>query len=128
MKKNIKSTERVKSLGEVFTDPIFCKEFLKDLSFKKNETILEPSCGNGNFLKEILINKVKNNHNVIDSLKNIYGIDLMKDNILDSRKILFQTAIELGLPEKDWEMAINIIKKNIKQGNTLEVDFETFFD
>ncbi len=125
------SKQRVKEYGEVYTESNLVNEILDKLPiniFISNLRFLEPTCGNGNFLKEILKRKVLYNHNIIDSLKNIYGIDIMNDNVLTSRKNLFSAAIELGLKKEDWENAILIIKKNIKQGNTLEIDIESFFE
>jgi len=136
MKKNtnqkiINSKARVKKYGEVYTTHELVNEVLDKIPkkcFIENLSFLEPSCGNGNFLTEILKRKVLNKHSVIDSLKQIYGIDIIPDNVINSRKILFQTALDLGMQENDQEEAIKTIKKNIKLGNTLEIDFETFFN
>ena len=56
--KLIKSCERVRDLGEVFTPPKIvrdmCKLIPKDVWKKIDSTFLEPACGEGNFLIEIL--------------------------------------------------------------------------
>jgi len=125
------SKKRVSAFGEVYTQHELVNEILKKIPekyFLENLNFLEPSCGNGNFLSEILKMKVLFKHSILNSLQTIYGIDIIPDNISNSRKVLFQTALDLGLHENDWEEAIKTIKKNIKLGNTLEVDFETFFD
>jgi len=125
------SKKRVSEFGEVYTQHGLVNEILQKIPVKyfvENLNFLEPSCGNGNFLSEILKMKVSFKHSILDSLKTIYGIDIIQDNISNSRKVLFKTSLDLGLHENEWEEAIKIIKKNIKLGNTLKVDLETFFD
>ena len=55
----IKSKERVKNKGEVFT-PIPVVNKMLDLipSITIKQTFLEPACGDGNFLIEILRRKI----------------------------------------------------------------------
>lgn len=91
MEKLVKSRQRVADHGEVFTAE---REVNAMLDLVKNETeridsrFLEPACGNGNFLAEILRRKlavVKRMYgrNVADyekwsiiALMNIYGVEL----------------------------------------------------
>ena len=60
--KQIKSKQRVKERGEVFTNEREVKAMC-DLAANECDRIesrpLEPTCGNGNFLAEILIRKLK---------------------------------------------------------------------
>ena len=59
--KQIKSKDRVRQVAEVFTaKKQVCDmlDLVKDLSFNPTATILEPSCGNGNFLAEVLMRKL----------------------------------------------------------------------
>ena len=62
MSAQIKSKTRVRDKGEVFTNP---REVNAMLDLVKQETeridsrFLEPACGNGNFLIEILIRKLE---------------------------------------------------------------------
>lgn len=56
----IKSKERVRDLAEVYTAEREVRAML-DLvpEFSLNQTFLEPACGNGNFLIEILRRKLQ---------------------------------------------------------------------
>ena len=79
---------RVKATGEVFTPLGVITKKLNDLGshdpaiFKDvNKTFLEPSCGDGNFLSEVLIRKIENGSTFEQALSTIYGVDLMQDNV-----------------------------------------------
>lgn len=92
----IKSRQRVAERGEVFTAE---REVNAMLDLVKQETeridsrFLEPACGNGNFLVEILRRKlevVKRQYQkqlgelelqTTIALSSIYGVDIMKDNV-----------------------------------------------
>lgn len=94
--RQIKSRERVAERGEVFTAE---REVNAMLDLVKQETeridsrFLEPACGTGNFLVEILRRKldvVKRQYQkqlgelelqTTIALSSIYGVDIMKDNV-----------------------------------------------
>ena len=111
MEKQIKSKKRVADHGEVFTAE---REVNAMLDLVKNETeridsrFLEPACGDGNFLVEILRRKleiVEKEHkptgkisgqryedyerNAIKAIMSIYGVDLLQDNVIACRERLF---------------------------------------
>ena len=74
---------RVKATGEVFTPLGVVTKKLNDLEshdpaiFKDvTKTFLEPSCGDGNFLSEVLIRKIKNGSTFEQALSTIYGVDI----------------------------------------------------
>ena len=46
-----------------------------------DQTFLAPSCGDGQFLSEILIRKMENGSTFEQALSTIYGVDLMIDNV-----------------------------------------------
>lgn len=127
-----KSKDRVKALGEVFTPTILVKEMLDALPAEcwlPHKTFLEPSCGNGNFLVAILQRKLQAGHPPLQALQTIWGVDIMNDNVVESRKRMLQTAIDGGL---DWEgpdlkKAVKILKQNIRVGNTLQTPLEEIF-
>lgn len=103
--KQVKSKQRVADHGEVFTNQ---REVNAMLDLVKHETeridsrFLEPACGNGNFLAEILTRKLnvvehKYSHTQIEwefyavlSVCNIYGVDILEDNAEECRKRLFK--------------------------------------
>lgn len=76
---------RVKSTGEVFTPTDLVQEVLdemsQDLFIDANRTFLDPSCGDGQFLGEVLIRKMENGSTFEQALSTIYGVDLMEDNV-----------------------------------------------
>ena len=93
----IKSSDRVKSLGEVFTPKNIVKQMLDqpEVMEKVNDltaTILEPSAGEGAFLVEVLRRKMKValsqsksadefDDKSLVALSTLYGIELMEDNV-----------------------------------------------
>lgn len=76
---------RVKATGEVFTPTPLVQEILDQLpvdSFTDpDKTFLDPSCGDGQFLSEVLIRKLQNGHSFEQALSTVYGVDLMPDNV-----------------------------------------------
>ena len=106
--KQVKSRERVQQHGEVFTNE---REVNAMLDLVKHETeridsrFLEPACGDGNFLAEILRRKLQVCRNFVEQKKStqleyeknavlavssIYGIELLPDNATTCRERLFQ--------------------------------------
>ena len=104
MAKQVKSKQRVTDHGEVFTAD---REVNTMLDLVKQETeridsrFLEPACGDGNFLAEILRRKlavVKANYRKspadyekysVVAVTSIYGVELLQDNVEDCRSRLF---------------------------------------
>jgi hypothetical protein len=100
----IKSRTRVVDHGEVFTAE---REVKAMLDLVKNETeriesrFLEPACGTGNFLIEVLRRKLERvctqyaksqydfEHNALIAIGSLYGIDLLEDNVLQCRERLY---------------------------------------
>jgi type I restriction-modification system DNA methylase subunit len=76
---------RVKATGEVFTPTPLVQELLDKLDpelFKDpSKTFVDPACGDGQFLGEVLIRKVENGIDFDTALSTIYGVDLMQDNV-----------------------------------------------
>ena len=76
---------RVKSTGEVFTPTELVREVLENMDIEKFKdparTFLDPSCGDGQFLGEVLIRKMENGSTFEQALATVYGVDLMQDNV-----------------------------------------------
>ena len=103
-KKQVKSKKRVADHGEVFTNE---REVNAMLDLVKHETeridsrFLEPACGNGNFLAEVLRRKLKvvdqrYGNNQMDweryaviAVSSIYGVDILEDNAKECRERLY---------------------------------------
>jgi hypothetical protein len=138
---NIKSIERVQEYAEVFTSK---KDVLDVLSLVQHECkridsrFLEPACGTGNFLVEILNfkldltlrvfgkNQLDYERNSILSLSTIYGIDILADNVNECRQYLlkiFEDKYLKKYKKKCKAEYINsasyILSKNIIWGDAL---------
>jgi len=76
---------RVKSTGEVFTPTPLVQQILNQLPKEHftntTKTFLDPTCGDGQFLGEVLIRKIENGSTFEQALSTVYGVDLMMDNV-----------------------------------------------
>lgn len=145
--KQIKSRKRVVDHGEVFTNEREVKamcNLVNDETQRIDSRFLEPACGDGNFLAEILDRKLavvkkKYRRSVMDFEKNsllavssLYGVDIMMDNVIACRERLFKIwdkqykAVCKKECSEDMRDSIRfILSKNIVCGNALtlhEVD------
>ena len=100
---------RIKVTAEIFTPTDLVIDMLQktDLDcFLPGKTILDPACGDGQFLCaikwiKILIHKMTE----FDALKDIYGVDIMRDNVDLCKKRLGGGTILMGdslCPEKEF--------------------------
>jgi hypothetical protein len=53
--------------------------------WEENKTFVDPACGNGNMLLEVLKRKLALNHNPLQAIQSIYGTDIMLDNVKEAR-------------------------------------------
>lgn len=87
-----RSQQRVKSTGEIFTPTELVQEILDQLPLEvfrdPDKTFLDNSCGDGQFLSEVLIRKMENGSTFEEALSTVYGVDLMQDNVNECRKRL----------------------------------------
>jgi len=141
MDNQIKSRERVKEQGEVFTNEREVKAMCDLVSQECNRIdsrFLEPACGDGNFLAEILERKLnrckklyKNNHYDYErysllAISSIYGVDIMKDNVEACCDRLFniwnkeyKTVCKKDCNDKTRSAVKYILSQNILCGNAL---------
>ena len=135
-KLQIKSRQRVAQHGEVFTNPREVNAMLdlvRDESYRIDSRFLEPACGDGNFLVEILRRKLS----LLSSVKSPtewefqsliavgsgYGIELLEDNCEACRERLFGEVVgrmgrmgDLG----DYGKSLRyMLRKNIVCGDAL---------
>lgn len=100
----IKSKERVNNHGEVFTSE---REVNAMLDLVKNESeriesrFLEPACGTGNFLIEVMRRKLdvvekrykksqlEYERYAVIAVSSLYGVDILEDNVIHCRERLF---------------------------------------
>lgn len=131
----VKSKQRVADHGEVFT-PAWLVDAMLDLVKGVTEQIdsrfLEPACGSGNFLVEILRRKLaavelkygksefSRRHYALLGLMCIYGIELLPDNIAECRANLLEIlADHLKLQDSDdlYRAASYVLSQNLVHGD-----------
>ncbi len=147
MEQQVKSKQRVADHGEVFTAE---REVNAMLDLVKPETervdsrFLEPACGDGNFLAEILRRKLEAakkraippkrkrslpaeyEKQAVIAISSIYGVDLLQDNVEACRKRLFDiwdkeyvTVCKKEVNEECKDAVRFILSRNIVCGNAL---------
>ena len=146
--RQIKSKERVRERGEVFTaarEVNAMLDLVKDETENIDATFLEPACGTGNFLDEVLRRKLavcqkRYGKSAADYEKfsflactTLYGVDIMADNVERCRERLFETwedsfgrASTQGSPRSDFHDRVSaavrkVFEKNILLGNALSM-------
>ena len=129
----IKSRKRVKDFAEVYTNErevkAMCDLIPKETWDNIESTFLEPACGNGNFLVEILSRKFKRCKDEKDGLKalaSIVGIDIQADNCEESRKRLYDMYCAKFAQSNSFcrLMAQQILQNNIICGDSLKIQKE----
>jgi len=140
-KKQVKSEERVAEHGEVFTAEREVKamcDLVKSETERIESRFLEPACGNGNFLSEILNRKLDVVFNrygksiaeyerySILAVSSLYGVDILEDNAKECRERLYniwnEKYIQLWKSQIDKRVQIAakfIISRNILYGDAL---------
>ncbi len=135
-KSQIKSRKRVAQHGEVFTNPREVNAMLdlvRDESFRLDSRFLEPACGDGNFLIEILRRKLSLLKDIksptewefqsLIAVGSCYGIELLEDNAEACRLRLF-TEVRKQVGKKyctqGYEESLRyMLRKNIVCGDAL---------
>ena len=133
----VKSKQRVADHGEVFT-PAWMVEAMLDLVKDETERLdsrfLEPACGSGNFLVQILRRKLaavelkygksdfeRRNYALL-ALMCIYGVELLPDNIAECRANLLEILAEyLNVDERDelYRAGFYVLSQNLVHGDAL---------
>jgi len=114
---------RIKQTAEVFTPTQLVQEMLDKLEEESPElftdptkTFLDNSCGDGQFLSEVVIRKMERSGCSLEqALSTTYGVELMEDNIIECRK-------RLAGPNPTPEI-LDIVNKNIVCHDALTYDY-----
>jgi hypothetical protein len=139
--KQVVSKKRVADHGEVYTHP---REVNAMLDLVKQETeridsrFLEPACGTGNFLVEILNRKlavvsaryaksqVEWERYAVLAVSSIYGIDILADNVaacqarlMEMFETQYRALFKAQVQPKCSETVRYILSQNILQGDAL---------
>lgn len=140
--RQVVSKKRVADYGEVYTNPREVNAMLdlvKTETERVNSTFLEPACGTGNFLIEILCRKLavvakrykrsqlEYERNAVLAVSSLYGIDILADNIAICHTRLFNvfdiqyTALYNTTYKQGCRNTVRyLLKRNILQGDTLK--------
>jgi SAM-dependent methyltransferase len=105
----VRSRERVRDLAEVFThqrEVDVMLDMMPDAFGGLDVTFLEPACGSGNFLTEVLRRKLRlvtkagcvsqehYEHRLLRALASIYGVDISPENIAEARGRMAHVVLE----------------------------------
>lgn len=145
----MRSVERAQELGEVFTNKREVDAMLNlvpDMFVSLDSTFLEPACGHGNFLVEILARKIELitperfgtepgwfEFCLLRALASIFAIDISQENVDEARHRLFEMveaahAIYGELPSEGFDKAVaKILETNIILGDSLNQATELQF-
>lgn len=140
MSGQIKSKKRVAEHGEVFTGEREVKamcDLVKQETERIDSRFLEPACGDGNFLAEIVSRKLAvckkryktpydfERYSVL-AMTSVYGVDILQDNVAECRERLFalwdreyKTVCKKEVSEETRSAVRYILEKNILCGNAL---------
>lgn len=141
MSQQVKSKQRVAEHGEVFTAEREVKamcDLVATQCDNVDATFLEPACGDGNFLAEILDRKLarvkkdaKSDTTAwewlsVRAVASLYGVDILQDNAEECRRRLFEQwdkaykkACKKYCNDETRESVRYILSKNIVCGNAL---------
>jgi len=143
MTSQIKSKQRVTQYGEVLTSKEVVNAML-DLVKTETERIdsrfLEPACGTGNFLAEVLERKLQvveerysksqleYERYAVLAVSSIYGIDILEDNVQECRNRLFDifnsaySRLYRTRAKEECRAAVRyILRRNIVHGDALSL-------
>lgn len=113
----MRNAVRIKATQEIFTPTEMVKNLLNGLDQKLfddvDQPFVDPTCGDGQFLGEVLIRKMENGSTFEQALSTIYGVDLMPDNVK-----LCQDRLLCG-----QEHLRHIVEKNIVCANALRYHY-----
>lgn len=138
----VKSKQRVADHGEVFTPDWLVEAMLylvKDETERIDSRFLEPACGNGNFLVQVLKRKLatvelkygktdfEKQHYALLGLMCIYGVELLPDNIVECRANLLEILsdyLHLDSSQDLYRAASHVLSQNLVQGDAMTMQAE----
>ena len=108
--------DAIKEHGEVFTPEWLVEEMLaklpQDILLDCSKTVIDNSCGSGNFLVKVLELRMKDGNGHESSLQTTYGVELDQDNCN-----VCKSRLSLGNQDKEiWD----ILNRNIICADALD--------
>jgi hypothetical protein len=142
--RQVKSKRRVAEHGEVYTAEREVKamcDLVKTETERIESRFLEPACGNGNFLAEVLSRKLTvvkarygkspfdyERYSVL-AITSIYGVDILEDNVQECRERLYliwereyDANVKKQADDQCRRAVRYILEKNILCGDALTMD------
>jgi len=135
--RQVVSKKRVADYGEVYTakrEVDAMLDLVKQETERIASTFLEPACGTGNFLAEILVRKLniaqkryrkslfEYERNAVIAVSSIYGIDILEDNVIACRDRLMDIFVCFfqSLFKEDLRKTVRfILERNIIWGDAM---------
>lgn len=126
----IKSKERVKNNGEVYTPKELVLEMLDqvpDNIWKDNtKRFIDPASGNGNFIVQIVNKKLDSGLTPVESVATTFGIDIMQDNVDECHDRILKLLDNRGEVYNIVEIK-DLLKTRIVLNNALENTMKDIF-
>src|ERR1019366_6806059 len=142
----IKSSQRVRDLGEVFTPDFLVEKMLDQFplnTWEPDKNWLEPTCGNGQFILAIIRRKIASNlltmkpvRSLMVALNTTFGTDIMADNISECRGRIYN---EIVVPhwhkhkirgkirdDQRWRVACFVMNNIRETKDALKEDYSKF--
>ena len=135
----VKSKQRVADHGEVFTPPWMVQAMLdlvKGEAERIDSRFLEPACGSGNFLVQVLRRKLvavdhkygksefEKQHYALLAVMCTYGIELLGDNITECRASMLEILAEFLQLDKAadiYRAGAYVLSQNLVHGDALNM-------
>lgn len=129
MSEGLTKAERVRKYGEVFTPPHVVRDMCDMLerenpgqdAFAPWTTFLEPTCGDGEFILEILKRKFQRCRCRADytvALESVYGLEIQADNVAECIRRVTELCREYFKPTR---VELQIINDHIILCDSLKV-------
>jgi len=127
----LKRDSRKKATAEDFTPLWLVNQMLDKLleysptTFSDpTKTYLDPACGNGNMLIEVLKRKLQYT-TPVQAISTIYGCDIMHDNIIECRLRLLKVVIEHAKQQGTKDLYNSIVNKTPSIASLFQDDIIT---
>jgi hypothetical protein len=110
---------RTRATGEVFTPTELVRKILDRKPSTEftdpAKTFIDPSCGDGQFLSEVIIKKMENGSTYTQALSTTYGVDLQEDNCMECIRRLYGANGDIIIePLHDDDIDVNWHRTGVK--------------
>lgn len=124
---NEKRKLRKKQTAEFFTPLWLAHDMIDKIPDDEwkdpTKTILEPACGDGNFVELCIRKKLQFGSTIKQAVENVYAVDLMEDNVEETKQRVKKLILENG----GTEDLFPIVDHNIKCADFLKTNLDELF-